>query len=433
MKENLIIYQMALRTFTPEGTLKAAQKLLPFIASLNVDIIYLCPVFKTENDMDTATWSPRQKASNTNNPKNPYKISDYFTVDEEYGNNEDLKNFVEEAHRNGLKILFDLVYFHCDKNAVFIKENPDFVERNEDGTITVGAEWPFARLNFKNSQLRKYLLSNMETFVKEYHVDGFRCDVGDYVPLDFWEESFKELKKISPDLITLNEGSSPEYIKEVFDMEYGFSWNRRVVDVFSGKKTADELKNYCIREQEKYGRSIHKIIRTIDTHDFASDCGVNRNEFSMTSKGVEAALVLNNTYCGVPFLWNGYEVCDNAENCMFSNRFYGRRSSINWSQAYTCEGMRRTDFIKNIHNLHHHIEPLYNGEIEWIANNMPKHVISYIKRTENSAVAVIVNTQNMPVNVNVNVNLGKVFMKSDVVINEKITMGAYGYIIAEIL
>lgn len=67
--KNMIIYQMALRTFTPDGTLKAAQRLLPFVASLNVDVVYLCPVFKTGNDEDTATWSPRQRASNTNNPK----------------------------------------------------------------------------------------------------------------------------------------------------------------------------------------------------------------------------------------------------------------------------------------------------------------------------------------------------------------------------
>lgn len=71
------------------------------------------------------------------------------------------------------------------------------------------------------------------------------------------------------------------------------------------------------------------------------------------------------------------------------------------------------------------------ASIVWIENNMPDQIFSYIKRTANSAVAAIVNTQNKPVDVNVSVNLGKVYMKSEVVINDKITMGAYGYIIAE--
>ena len=430
MKKNQIIYQMALRTFTEEGTLNAARKMLPFLASLNIDIIYLCPVFKTGNDEDESTWSPRQIASGTNNPKNPYKMADYFNVDEEYGTNEDLKAFVTEAHKNGLKVMFDLVYLHCDRNAVFIKEHPEFVESNDDGTISVGETWPFARLNFECPQLREYLLKNMEMFVSEYHVDGFRCDVGDMIPLDFWEKSFKALKKINPDLITLNEGVLPEYIESVFDMDYGYEWNNTVVDVFSGKKTADELKKYCMSEREKYGNNIHKIIRTIDTHDFASDKGADRNEITMTSKGVEAALVLNSTYCGVPFMWNGYEVCDNAENCMFSNRFYGRRSAINWSRAFTAEGMHRREFIKNINNLHHNTEELYNGEIQWLSNDKPQQIISYVKRTESSASVVIVNTANESVDVTVDVNIGEIYMKSDAVISDKIILGAYGYIIA---
>ena len=80
-KENLIIYQMALRTFTPEGTLNAATDRLPYVKSLGVDIVYLCPVFQAENDMDPTTWSERQHASKTGNPKNPYKMYDYFHVD----------------------------------------------------------------------------------------------------------------------------------------------------------------------------------------------------------------------------------------------------------------------------------------------------------------------------------------------------------------
>jgi len=69
MKE--IFYQLALRTFTPEGTLKAAKERLGHIASLGTTVIYLCPSFVQDDDPDMATWSPRQIASRTMNPKNP--------------------------------------------------------------------------------------------------------------------------------------------------------------------------------------------------------------------------------------------------------------------------------------------------------------------------------------------------------------------------
>lgn len=79
------IYQLSLRTITPEGTLQAAIKMLPHIASLGFDIVYLTACFATDNDMDVSTWSNRQRNSGCGNPKNPYKMADYFHVDEEYG------------------------------------------------------------------------------------------------------------------------------------------------------------------------------------------------------------------------------------------------------------------------------------------------------------------------------------------------------------
>ncbi|MBE5040727.1 alpha-amylase family glycosyl hydrolase [Ructibacterium gallinarum] len=433
MSNKKIIYQMALRTFTPEGTLKAAEKLLTHVASLHVDIIYLCPVFKADNDEDRTTWSPRQIETNTNNPKNPYKMSDYFNVDEEYGSNEDLKDFVKEAHKNGLKVLFDLVYLHCGKNAVFIKENPDFVEQNADGTIAVGEQWPFARLNFKNPDLRKYLFENMKTFVTEYAVDGFRCDVGDQVPLDFWEESFKALKEIKPDLITLNEGTDLNYIKGIFDMEYAFQWTENLVDVFANAASAQVFRNYCIQEKEKYGDHTKKLIRTVDTHDTASDAGLNRNEITMTTRGVEAALVITTTYEGVPFFWNGYEVCDNAENCMFSNRDFGRRSAANWSRGFTHDGARRMEFIKKIHTIFHECDIVNDGMLEWVDNDAEDAVISYLKSYQDKKVLVAVNTKNKNVDVNIDIDPKEIYIVSGVTLLDKgAVMEPYGYIVTEI-
>lgn len=119
----------------------------------------------------------------------------------------------------------------------------------------------------------------------------------------------------------------------------------------------------------------------------------------MTSRGVEAALVITNTFDGVPFLWNGYEVCDNAENSMFSNRFYGRRSCINWSRAFTQDGIRRMEFIKNIHDLYHNNDALINGKIEWLDNDASDEVVTYVKKSDNQKLLIAVNTKNNPVNV----------------------------------
>lgn len=432
---NKIIYQIALRTFTPEGTLNAAKDLLPYVASLGVDIVYVCPFYVAENDSDRNTWSTRQIESNTNNPKNPYKMADYFNVDSEYGTNEDLKNFADEAHRNGLLVMYDLVYLHCGKSAVFVDEHPDFVERNEDGTVRVPDRWPFARLNFESKVLRSYLLKNMEILMTEYKADCFRCDVGDSVPLDFWRDSFAYLRKINPRLITLNEGIIPEYIDGIFDMGYDFDWNTLMIDIFAKGKSAAELKNNYFAETEKYGDNIKKLIRTIDTHDVASDCGLDRNEIIMTSRGVEAALVITNTFDGVAFMWNGYDVCDNAENNMFSNRIYGRRSALNWSRAFTADGIRRHEFIRNIHRLHHRSDAIANGKVCWIDNDAPDEVISYIKKSDKQSVLIAVNTKNKALIAEPaeKINFSKILMSRNATADSgKFAMEPYGYVIAEI-
>ena len=45
-----VIYQINLRTFTPDGTLRAAERLLPHIAALGADMVYLCPVTLADDD-----------------------------------------------------------------------------------------------------------------------------------------------------------------------------------------------------------------------------------------------------------------------------------------------------------------------------------------------------------------------------------------------
>ena len=428
---NKIVYQLALRTFTPEGTLRAATKLLPHVAALGVDILYVCPFYVQENDPNTDYWSARQLASNTGNPKNPYKISDYFHVDEEYGTEEDLKAFAKEAHRLGLLVFYDLVYLHCGRQAIFIKDHPDFVERNEDGSIRVPDRWPFARLNFASKALREYLMRNMELLVTAFGADGFRCDVGDSVPLDFWQEAFLRLKRIKPELLTLNEGEKPDYIDGTFDMGYSFSFQSRIRRIFAKGESAEVLRELYQKEHERYGKNDKKLLRALDNHDTASDVGVARNEILMTSRGVDAALVVGTTYVGIPFMWNGYELCDDAENCMFSNRDHGRRSAMDWSKGYTAAGKRRLAHVKRLHRLYHESAALSDGTFDFVENDAPTQVISYMRTFADERILVVVNSKDRPVTVDIGGGAeGTPLLRYGVrQMDDRLRLAPYGYLV----
>jgi glycosidase len=167
-----VMYQIWLRSFTTEGTLKAATQRLHLVADLGATIVYLCPVQLADDDLRPEFWSTRQKASGTRNPRNPYRIKDYDAIDPEYGTEADLRAFVAEAHRIGLRVLMDMVYFHCGPTSPLL-DRPGFVKRTPDGKPFTGS-WNFPVLDFGSAGLREHLWANMERWVKEFDVDGFR-------------------------------------------------------------------------------------------------------------------------------------------------------------------------------------------------------------------------------------------------------------------
>lgn len=388
-----VMYQIQPRAFTPEGTLKAATARLPGVAEIGVDIIYLCPVFVADDHPDPQSWSPRQRASRTNNPRNPYRMKDYYHVDPEYGTDDDLKAFVAETHRLGMRVLLDMVYLHCGPSAVFLKEHPNFVKRDEQGKIAV-AGWGFPAINMANPELREYLWKNMEYWVENFGVDGFRCDVSDGIPLDFWETARERLDRIRPGLCLLAEGNRRADQLKAFDLNYSFEWFasvRRVLDKgqpVSSIRTAWE----AIAARRPRGT---RFIRYIDNHDIANDAYDNRIEKAWGSRCVDAMLVALCTLDGVPMLYNGQEVADTARHSIFG------RMPIDWAAGDTPAGKARFALCQELCRVRHTERALTNGEVVWLDNDQPDSVLSYLRRTSSEEILSVVNLSDRAIDVRV--------------------------------
>ena len=232
-----VICQVPLRSFTQEGTLAAATERLGHLADAGIGCVYLLPIAEADPDQNREFWSPRQRKSNINNPCNPYRIKNYFKIDSEYGTDADLKKFVDRAHELGMKVILDLVYYHCGPTADIITANPDFVVRDENGKVKKG-EYHFPELDFKNPKLRSYLISNMEYFISEFGVDGYRADAESLIPIDFWETAREKIEKIKPDAILIAESPRPECQLKAYDANYGFGVSVDMKDFFAGSKDA---------------------------------------------------------------------------------------------------------------------------------------------------------------------------------------------------
>src|SRR5215467_6947275 len=83
--DGAVIYQVWMRSFTPEGTLAATATHLPYIADLGATIVYLSPI--------NVHGYP-----SVFGPSTPYEIKDYDRIDPEYGTDADIKTLVAQAH-----------------------------------------------------------------------------------------------------------------------------------------------------------------------------------------------------------------------------------------------------------------------------------------------------------------------------------------------
>lgn len=386
------IYQVNPRTFSNEGTISAITKELPYLKKLGFNVIYLCPIFAEDDCNDESTWSPRQIASNTKNPKNMYRMNDYFEIDSEYGKMSDLKKLVKKAHSLGLKILLDLVYAHIGPNAPIIQRHPEFVQQNPDGSF-ICTQWKFPALDFRSEGLREYLYCNMLYYISVIDVDGFRCDVGDAVPVDFWREARTRMRRVKPDAILINEGFIYENMTIAFDSCYCFEWHELLRKIYCAEESASSLKEFSLELTQKapFGA---KLLRDIDNHDTASDWN-GRTETVAEHDGMEQIEVLNYLIDGIPMVYAGNEIACEANHNMFANRFYkGGYEVTDRSKKSTKAALRRQEIIKMLNCLKSKSELLDFGNTVWLDTSSPDNVIAFKRVLQDKEIIFIGNAKS---------------------------------------
>ena len=388
------VYQINPRTFSQEGTLKAITKELPFLAEMGFTTIYLCPIFEHDASENRDNWSDRQKKYETQNPKNQYRMNDYFSVDEEYGTMEDLRECVDECHRLGMRLLLDLVYYHIGPSAPILKKHPEFAIQDLDGNIKNGM-WHFPQLDFHHQGLREYLWCNMVYYVSVLDVDGFRCDVADLIPLDFWHEARRRITAVKPDAVLLNEGSNGSSVLTAFNALYGFSWHNHLYDVLlNGEKASDFRADW---ERVENGCPAGGfILRDLENHDTVTDWP-DRMDVLAGHRGMDMVFALNYSINGIPMIYGGNELADTAKINMFANRFHPGKyefTSRDDAAKNTPDSLRRQALLKKLNALRKEDPRFVYGKTEWIDTDCPDDIIAFSRIYEGKKLWFICNPRN---------------------------------------
>ena len=393
------VYQIVLRNFTRDGNFRAATEMLDHVRSVGVDIVYLTPFVAMDCDMNRAGWSPRQIRSGFGSPKNPYRISDYDKIDPEYGTDADFKALNDKAHSLGMKVYMDLVYLHCGPNNVLKDHFPDAFQKNPDGSVKTTI-WNFPYVNFASKDVRKYLIDSMLHWMS-LGCDGFRCDVGDEVPIDFWVEAVTACQKVNPELVMINEGTKAEWLEKAFDACYAWPWSFTVRERIAavGNRSLPER----MAEVRTYEENVPKealMFCFLDNHDTAADDWERRFDRTLPVEAGNAAFVLTFLRKGLPLIFNGNEIADNSLNSFFGPVEHPARAAktVDWARALQPDGQKRLALIRKLAKMRHE-DPIWSeGDMTWVTDGEKNGIIAFTRTLDTRTVLVAANLTNKTAN-----------------------------------
>ncbi|MCA8901281.1 MAG: alpha-amylase [Hyphomonas sp.] len=291
--KDAVIYQINTRQFTPEGTFAAAQAELPRLKDLGVDILWLMPVH------------PISEVNRKGSLGSPYSVKDYFGVNPEFGTTEDLKAFVDAAHAEGMHVILDWVANHTAWDNPLVTEHPDWYETDWKGNFhpTPWTDWAdIIDLDYSNTELREYMAGAMEYWVRDVGIDGYRCDVAGYVPLDFWENVRVRLDAIKP-VFMLAEWDTRDLHQHAFDATYGWDWKNAAHEIAQGKADANRMTGLMQRNLGSWPQDAYQMLYT-ENHDQNAWEGTPREFYG---EALETFMTLQFVMQGMQVIHNGQE------------------------------------------------------------------------------------------------------------------------------
>jgi maltooligosyltrehalose trehalohydrolase len=334
-----LIYELHLGTFTPDGTLKAAESRLDYLRALGVTHVELMPI---ANFPGKRGWG--------------YDGVDLYAIFNAYGEPHDLKRFVDACHGKGLAVLLDVVYNHLGPVGNYLgKFGPYFTHSHT-------TPWGDA-VNFEEAgatEVRRFLIDNALMWLRDYHIDGLRLDAVhaymDRSAIHFLEEITGEVRRLEAAmgkhfvLIAESDLNDPRIVKAEeaggygLDAQWSDDFHHALFSVISGERAgyyadfgslaqlAKSLRcvfvydgNYSEYRQRNHGRQVvglsgHRFIGFVQNHDQVGNRAQGErvsHEAGVGRAKVAAALVLTAPF--VPMLFQGEEFGASAPFLYFTD------------------------------------------------------------------------------------------------------------------
>lgn len=369
------------------GDLQGILKQLDYLRTLGVDTLYLTPVF----------------ASVTHHN---YDIDDYERVDPELGADEDLRLLAQTLHQHGMRLVLDGVfnhvgiYFFAFQDLLRHQERSPFRDWFIVERFPVAVEWnpnywawwniPYMpKLNHANPLVRRYLLSVVERWTRTLRLDGWRLDVPNEVPNEFWRAFRPVVRRANPDAVIIGEiwDDAGLWLQgDMFDSVMNYVWRGAVLGfVAHGSLTPSQFDQRMAQLQVMYPRqSLYAMYNMLSSHDtprFRRECGGDLSR-------VRLGLLLQFTAIGAPAIYYGDEIG------MDGGGTPDNRRPMRFER--TPDEQALLDYVRALIVLRKQSVALRRGEWTTVLVDDARGLYGFVRHTEGDAALVVINRSDQP-------------------------------------
>jgi cyclomaltodextrinase len=290
-----VVYEVNVRQFSTAGTFAGVTEQLPRLKQLGVDVLWFMPIH------------PIGEINRKGPLGSYYAVKDYTAINPDFGTDADFHQLVNAAHAQGFRVLLDWVGNHTSPDNPLAKAHPEFYVHDAKGNFVPpeGTDWTdVIQLDFSQPGLLDYQYGEMAHWVKDFGVDGFRCDFATGVPTPYWETLFARLRKLRPDLFFLAESELPQHQVRAFNASYGFEMMHTVNSVAQGHAAVSHIDDTLARIAATFPRGSAMFYYT-SNHDVNSWDGT---DIERLGGGTATFAVLSFVLDGIPLIYDGQEI-----------------------------------------------------------------------------------------------------------------------------
>ena len=339
------------------GTLRAMMAHIGDIANMGFTAIWHTPVFENKQEVtnDTKYYS-----------YHGYAITDFCEIDPHFGNIGDYCDFVDVAHKKGLKVIMDLVFNHCGKDHPFVKNPPvkDWFNNLGEGVCKLTNYSPlsaydkyaseydkehFVRgwftqdmpdLNLSNDIVLDYMTQMSIWWIETTDIDSFRIDTYPYAGVEHMQEWQRRLYAEYPQFPILSEAwvGETEYTAKMQSDNFAaipestmtfmdFAFQRRLSETPIKNKAREIYSHFALDFVYKNSQN---LLAFIDNHDV-----VRWLVKHPSVEGLKQAIGLLLTIPRIPQIYYGTEILMSGDGNGKSDG--NMRQDYPWNRPLTAE------------------------------------------------------------------------------------------------